>query len=156
MELIEAKIERIVGNPKSQFAVVLSAEEKCFLIFVGQSEAIAVFRALCDQPTDRPMTHDLMSSLFVAFEIGVRRVAISSLSSGIFCATLQLTQSSATESSPRSEVRLDLRASDAIVLALKTQSTLYVARAVLDEVDDVTGQLPDVESFSDDIDDLDE
>ena len=152
MELIEAKIERIVGNPKSQFAVVLSAEEKRFLIFVGQMEAIAVFRALGDQPTDRPMTHDLMSSLFVAFDINVRRIAISSLSDGIFCATLQLTQSGGDESEPRSEVRLDLRASDAIVLALKTESLLYVAREVLEDVDDVTEQLPDVDGFPDDED----
>lgn len=152
MELIEAKIERIVGNPKSQFAVVLSAEEKRFLIFVGQMEAIAVFRALGDQPPARPMTHDLISSLFVAFDINVRRIAISSLSDGIFCATLQLTQSGGDNSEPRSEVRLDLRASDAIVLALKTESLLYVAREVLEDVDDVTEQLPEVDGFPDDED----
>ena len=152
MELIEAKIERIVGNPKSQFAVVLTADDKRFLIFVGQSEAIAVFRALGDQPTDRPMTHDIVSGVFVAFDIEVRRISISSLLDGIFCATLQLTQAAPDDAEPRSEVRLDLRASDAIVLALKTDSQLYVARSVLSQVEDVTDQLPDIEGFPPDDD----
>ena len=148
MDLVPATIERIVGNPKSQFAVVLKAESKTFLIFVGQNEAIAVFRALGEQPTDRPMTHDLVTNLFLAFDINVTRIAISSLMDGIFCATLQLTQQGDSDER-RNEVRLDIRASDAIVLALKTDAELFIAREVLDGVDDVSDQLPDV-------DDLDE
>ena len=153
MDLIPAEIQRIVGNPKSQFAVVLSTAEKNFLIFVGQMEAIAIFRSLGEQPTDRPMTHDVVCSLLLAFDIEVLRIAISSLSNGIFCATLQLTQESSAVEGSRSEVRLDLRASDAIVLALKTETPLFVSRAVLDEVDDVSDQLPDADGLEDDPDD---
>ncbi|MFT7617835.1 MAG: bifunctional DNase/RNase [Planctomycetota bacterium] len=137
MELIEVSVERVIATTDNDFAVVLNSEEKPFLIFVGRAEVMVLYRELKGIVPQRPMSHDLIVNMIRAFDIEVRGVAISSIIDNVFCATLLLTQPS-DDGNERNEVRLDLRASDAMIVALKTKSQLYVSREVLAQVTDAT------------------
>ena len=137
MELIKVTVDRVIATTDNDFAVVLRSEDKPFLIFIGRPEALILYREIKGIESQRPMSHDLIVNLIRAFGIEVRGVAISSIIDNIFCATLLLTQET-EEGSERNEVRLDLRASDAMIVSLKTSSQLYVSREVLNEVTDAS------------------
>ncbi|MEZ6194318.1 MAG: bifunctional nuclease family protein [Planctomycetota bacterium] len=137
MNLVAATIERVIASTSDEFAVVLRTAEKTFLIFVGHAEAFAIFRELKGTRSRRPLPHDLMASVLRGFEIDVGRVAISSIVDSTFCATLLLRQAPAVGEARR-ELRLDLRASDAMILALKSGRELFVTEAVLSQVEDVS------------------
>jgi uncharacterized protein len=140
-ELVEVAIERVIGFRESQAAaVVLAHPEKKFLIFVGPSEGAAVQRELSHQRADRPATHDLLDYVMKGFDIEVKRVVISTILNNVFCATVILVQKG-QGGTPSHEVRLDARASDSIVIALKAKVPLQVTRRVLDAVEDAAPHL---------------
>lgn len=140
MDLIPVELERVIASTSDEFAVVLRADGKTFLIFVGHAEAITLYRELKGRRSRRPLPHDVLRSVFVGFDIEVARVVVSSIVDSTFCATLHLRQPGAV-SNARRELRLDLRASDAMIIALKTGQGLFTTRAVLDQVEDVTALL---------------
>ncbi len=147
MDLVKAEVERVIGTTGQDYAVVVRAEGRAFLIFVGQPEVVTIYRELKGEATPRPMPHDLVVNLMRGFDIDVRLVVISAIVDNVFCATLLMAQRDDDESSELSrEVRLDLRASDAMIIALKTGSELYVTREVLEQTEDVSQMLPDIES----------
>ena len=76
------------------------------------------------------------------FDIVVDRVVVSSIVRGVFCATLVLRR----EGPDSEEVRLDIRASDSLVIALKQGVPLWVARRVWDAVEDVTEALERIDA----------
>ncbi len=137
MELIEVSVDRVIATTDNDFAVVLRSAEKPFLIFIGRPEVMVLYRELKGIEAQRPLSHDLIVNLIRAFDIEVRGIAISSILDSIFCATLLLTQMG-EDGGERNEVRLDLRASDAMIVALKTNTQLFVSRGVLDQVADAT------------------
>ena len=145
MKLIKARIEKVVEAMPKEHAVVLRADSKAFLIYVGQVEAVAIHRELLGERSQRPLPHDLARNILTAFDIEVRKIVVSSIVNDVFCATLLLTQVSpfGGESPHRTEVRLDLRASDAMILALKSGSDIWVTQDVLDKVQDVAMFLKD-------------
>jgi bifunctional DNase/RNase len=156
LELVEVTIERVLGfRESSAAAVVLSHPTKKFLIFVGPAEGTAVQRELAHQKADRPATHDLLDYVMKGFEIEVKKVVVSAIMNNVFCATVILTQKG-HDGGPSQEVRLDARASDSIVIALKAKVPLWVTKRVLDAVDDAgphlaaaeekPGEEPDLES----------
>lgn len=153
MDLVKIRVDRVIGSPKQEFAVVLRCDEKAFLIFVGEHEAVAIFRELRGLKVQRPLPHDLVMNVMTAFDISARTIAISSIVQNVFCATLLLTQEVEGGTSERNEVRIDLRASDAIIMSQKLGKDLFVSREVLDQVDDVTPLLSDADDYSGGTDD---
>jgi uncharacterized protein len=137
MDLIPLEIDRVIASTSDEFAVVLTAETKTFLIFVGHAEALALYREMKGTRSRRPLPHDVLRSVFLGFDIEVARVVISSIVDSTFCATMHLRQQGAVSSSRR-ELRLDLRASDAMIVALKTGQGLYTTPSVLEQVEDVS------------------
>jgi len=149
MELIKARIDRVIGTTGQDYAVVLTAETKSFLVFVGQPEVAAIYRELKGLAMQRPMAHDVIVNTLRGFDIDVRMIVISSIVESVFCATLLLRQGqNGEEGIATNDVRLDLRASDAMIVALKTGSQLWVSREILDSVEDVSALLPDDDDLS--------
>lgn len=141
MDLVPLTIKRVIASTGEEFAIVLEAPDKTFLIFVGQAEAFAIYRELKGTPTRRPLSHDLLANILQGFDIRVAKVAISSIVESTFCATLLLVQDAdpeATGPARRRELRLDLRASDAMIVALKAKHPLFATRDVVDQVEDVS------------------
>ena len=76
------------------------------------------------------MTHDLMRELLVAVGLEVESVAVVRLAEHTFYGEIVLQQKNGGETFDR---RVDSMPSDAIALAVRLQTPIYVAQPVLDE-----------------------
>ena len=95
-------------------------------IWVGAVEATAIAFAQQGLDPPRPLTHDLMASLFEKFDASLVAVHVNELRDGVFYSTLQMRDSLANL------VQLSARPSDAIALALRTQSNILASSDLLD------------------------
>jgi hypothetical protein len=95
-------------------------------IWVGSDEAALVSIAMNGEVSARPITHDLLQDVVIASGATLDRVEIPRIEDSVFHAELHLS----TEFGP---VVLDCRPSDAIALALRLESPLFVAEAILEQ-----------------------
>lgn len=119
-------------------AVFLGNDEKTFVIYVDQGIGIAIQHAVNEVQFERPLTHDLMITLLDGLGAEVERVIINDVEDSTFYARLIVSMENELG---HKIVELDTRPSDSIVLAVLSQKPLYVARKVLDSVDDMTAIL---------------
>jgi uncharacterized protein len=124
MEVIGVRVE----VPSNQPIVLLrEIDGTRFLpIWVGAVEATAIAFAQQGLEPPRPLTHDLMASLFEKFDASLVAVHVNELRDGVFYSTLQMRDSLANL------VQLSARPSDAIALALRTQSNILASSDLLD------------------------
>jgi bifunctional DNase/RNase len=93
-------------------------------IIIGTYEAQAIALELEHIKPPRPMTHDLLKQMVVSFNGSLREVIISELREGTFYAQILI-------DSVLGPVELDARPSDAIALAIRFSSPIYVSQKVL-------------------------
>ena len=124
MEVIGVRVEM----PSNQPIILLrEIDGTRFLpIWVGAVEATAIAFAQQGLEPPRPLTHDLMAQLFEKFDARLVAVHINELRDGVFYSTLQMRDSLANL------VQLSARPSDAIALALRTQSNILAGSDLLD------------------------
>ena len=116
-------------------AVFLGNEAKTFVIYVDQGIGEAIQRAVDDVQADRPMTHDLMLTMLDGLGAEVERIVINHVDEGTFFARIILSMENELG---HKIIELDARPSDSIVMALASTKPIYVAKAVIDSVDDMT------------------
>lgn len=95
-------------------------------IVVGVPEAQSIAMRLEHVIPPRPLSHDLMVSMFHAFGISLDEVLIYKFSEGVFMSKLIL-------STNDQNLELESRTSDAIALALRTNAPIYTTQEVLDK-----------------------
>ena len=95
-------------------------------IVVGTSEAQSIAMRLENVIPPRPLSHDLMVSMFHAFGISLDEVLIYSFNEGVFMSRLKL-------STNDKDLELESRTSDAIALALRTNAPIYATQEVLNK-----------------------
>jgi bifunctional DNase/RNase len=118
----------ITETADPQVIVLKESEgERCFPILIGISEAIAIDRKIKGYEPARPLTHDLLASVITSLEGKVERIEVCSLHDNTFYAKLVIQQDDRV-------VEVDARPSDAIALAVRLDSPIYVADEVLNEV----------------------
>ena len=94
-------------------------------IWIGLPEANSIAMSLEGIRAPRPMTHDLLRSCVEALGARLERVEIWGLLEGTFHARLRLMRG-------EERLEIDTRPSDAIALAVRTESPIWVARTVLE------------------------
>lgn len=126
--LVRMKVQGLVLDPASSSPVVIlqALDTGAVLpIWVGVHEANAIALRLEQVPPPRPMTHDLLCATIERLGARVEQVVVSDLKEGTFFAEVHL-------STAGSGVRIiDSRPSDAIALALRTDSPIFVESSVL-------------------------
>ncbi|HEV7918624.1 MAG TPA: bifunctional nuclease family protein [Solirubrobacterales bacterium] len=95
-------------------------------IWIGHPEAAAILMKLQGADTPRPMTHDLVASLFDELEVECAQVAVTELRDNTFFASITLRVNGR-------EIEIDSRPSDAIALAVRTDAPIFVADDVIAE-----------------------
>lgn len=95
-------------------------------IIIGYAEAQTIECRLQNVTPPRPLTHDMAASLLEAAGAKLTKVLIRRLSNGVFAAYM-------TVDSPMGRSTIDARSSDAIALAIRTDTPIYTTRDVLDE-----------------------
>ena len=95
-------------------------------VWIGAQEATSILLAMEGQQAPRPLSHDLITTLFGAVGARVERVEVTRIEDGTFYSELTL-------STPSGAQVLDSRPSDAIALALRADAPIWVADEVIDE-----------------------
>jgi bifunctional DNase/RNase len=95
-------------------------------IWVGPLEATAMATELEGVKPQRPMTHDLLRNLLTEFSATVEYVEVTDLRENTYYAQIQL---KTREGKP---LTIDSRPSDALAVALRTKSPIYVAKKVIE------------------------
>lgn len=138
--LKKVEIKKVIGPTPAGAAILLGNEAKTFVVFIGYHEARALIRELKGEPVPRPLTHDLIQSIFLGFDLSIKKIIISDIVDNAFCATLILEQKVNEKNGEwagrRNEVRIDARPSDCLVLAMKNSTDLFVTEEVFDQVQD--------------------
>jgi bifunctional DNase/RNase len=92
-------------------------------IWLGSAEATAIAFVQQQVKPPRPLTHDLFTSVLESFNIDLESVYLTKLEDGIFYAQLNFADSKTVSARP----------SDAIALALRSNSPIMASLALLDE-----------------------
>ena len=116
-------------------AVFLGDDAKTFVIYVDHSVGNAIQMTLNGVKKDRPLTHDLIGSVLLGLGASLEHIVINDAREGTFFARILLKMENELG---KKIIELDARPSDSIVLALQQKRPIYVARAVVDSVEDMT------------------
>ena len=141
-DVIEAQVRAVLPLDGS-FAVFLGNEEKTFVIYVDESVGTAISMFMRGVSKERPLTHDLIATMLMAFGARVERVIINEAHGSVFHARLIL--SAENQLHARRVIELDARPRDRIGLAVQQSAPLFVARQVWDSVEDMTETLAQIE-----------
>jgi len=116
-------------------AVFVGNDEKVFVIQVEHSMGAVIGMFMHNQAKERPLTHDLIASVFKGFNITVERVVITELKNSTYFARLILQQQNELG---RKLVEVDCRPSDALALATAQKRPIYVTKDLFEQVEDMT------------------
>jgi uncharacterized protein len=144
--MVRMVIYRVGLDPEGRPLVLLADEEeqRVLPIWVGPFEAHAIATQMRGETFARPLTHDLLRSVIETLEYRLERVEITKVEDSTFYAVLLL-------NGPLGTFEVDSRPSDAMALALRTDTEIYVAEEVLATsevfIDEKTAE--EVEKFRD-------
>ncbi len=112
---------------KTPIVVLKDPDNKLNLpIWIGLLEAASMATELEGIKSQRPMTHDLLRNMVAELDGTVEAVEVTELKDNTYYALIQVkTRDGRT-------IQIDSRPSDAISLALRTKSPIYVAKKVLE------------------------
>jgi uncharacterized protein len=125
--MIEMKVAGIALDATTRSPIVLlrdATDRRQLPIYIGQDQAKAIINALENQAPPRPLTHDLLVNILEEWDVALERVVIHSLQDNTFYAVLTLRQG-------ESKKEVDARPSDAIAVALRTGSPIWVMEEVI-------------------------
>lgn len=123
----------LFDSRNSSYIIVLRDEtgKKILPIWIGAAEGNSIALAMSNVKAARPLSHDLIVSIFDRLEIEVARVVISDLIDNTFYASLYILHDN-------QEHHLDSRPSDAIAIAIRTGAPVFVEEEVLAKQDSST------------------
>ena len=116
-------------------ALFVGNDQKVFVINVEPNMGAIIGMFLRETPKERPLTHDLIQSIFKGFAINVERVVITELKNSTYFARLILEQHNEIS---RKIVEIDARPSDCLALATAQKRPIYVSHSLFDQVEDMT------------------
>jgi len=127
--------------------IFLGNEEKVFVVQVEHGIGAVIGMFLRDIRRERPLTHDLMNSIFKGFGITVENVIITELKNSVYYARLILKQENELGTKI---VEIDARPSDCIAIAISNKVPIYVTRSLFNQVEDMSELLKRLDKEADD------
>jgi uncharacterized protein len=136
-EMVEVVIDSIRVSLMSQQRIIILREvgtDRYLPIWIGVYEAEAIAIALQEVEVARPLTHDLLRSVFNAVNASILRVEVISLRDDTYFGNIVAQVNG-------HEIEIDSRPSDALALAVRAHVPILVSRQVMDSA----GILPEEE-----------
>ena len=126
--MVEMTVESVrINLQTSQRVVILKAtkQERYLFIWIAHPEAYAIAIELQGTSSQRPLTHDLLKNVIHDLGAKIESVVISDLIEDIFYARIVLDIAGR-------HVETDSRPSDAIALAVRAKTPIFVEESVLE------------------------
>ena len=130
-------------------------------IWIDQAQAHNIMAGLQGAAPPRPLSHDLMAALLVAGGLELERVIVHAIEDSTFHAVLKLRpdldEAELAENEALELTEVDARPSDAIALAIRTGSGIWMLEEVVAEASipvDAEADAEDQSAFSRFVDDL--
>ena len=127
--LYEMQVAGLTVDPITRSPILIlkdTSKEIALPIWVGLHEANAIMLELEQIPTPRPMTHDLLKNMLNTMNAQVQKVVVSDLKDDTYYAIIEVLHQGEVLS-------IDSRTSDAIALALRTKSPIFVDSQVIEK-----------------------
>ena len=127
--LKEVRVSGLSIDPITHTPIVLLKDkesQEIIPIWIGLLEASSIATQLENIKLARPMTHDLMKSILDHLDVVVSRVEVSDLRNNTFYAIIHINWN-------EMDLAIDARPSDAIALALRTKSPIFVHQQVIEK-----------------------
>jgi uncharacterized protein len=124
---IEMKVKGLVVDPISKMPIVVledPSNEQILPIWIGVFEANAIALTIENIPTPRPMTHDLLKNFLDKLNIAIERIVVNDVRNNTFYALIHCRANGGP-------MVIDSRPSDAIALALRMSSPIFVEDEVV-------------------------
>jgi hypothetical protein len=124
---VEMKIRGLMMDPVTNMPIVILKDvggNALLPIWVGVYEANAIALEIEKVSTPRPMTHDLIKTLLLGLNAGIRKVVVNELKDDTFYAVIWLERNGEL-------ISVDSRPSDALALALRLDCPIFVEDEVL-------------------------
>lgn len=122
-------VKGLTLDPLTSTPIIVLSEENADLalpIWIGVAEANAIALELEKINAPRPMTHDLMVSVFDQLDVDVRQVVVSDIRNNTYYAEIEFEANGKV-------FTIDARPSDAIALALRADAPIYVDDKVVEK-----------------------
>jgi bifunctional DNase/RNase len=126
--MVEMTVESVRINLATQQRVVIlkaTKQERYLFIWIAHAEAYAIAVELQGTASPRPLTHDLLKNVIGELGAKIVSIVISDLIDEIFYARIVLDVAGR-------HVEIDSRPSDAIALAVRAKTPIYVEESVLE------------------------
>ena len=126
--MIEMKVSGIVLDPQSRSPIVVlrdMPERRALMIWIGPPEANAIMLAIENVPLARPATHDLLVNSIQQLGGTVHSVVVNRMEENTFFAMLRVNTKAGKQ------IEIDSRPSDAVAVALRTESPIFVSEEVM-------------------------
>jgi bifunctional DNase/RNase len=143
--MIKVTIDSVRASLLSQHRVVVLKEEgleRYLAIWIGPYEADAITIKLQGVEVARPLTHDLLQQAIDKLGATVSHILVNDLHDDTFYARIIMDRNG-------ERIELDSRPSDAICLAVRTQSPIFVSESVMERAGVVPDEEIDLEAVSD-------
>ena len=127
--MIRVTVDSIRVSLLTQHRVVVLREtdsRRYLPIWIGAFEADAIALALQGHEPQRPMTHDLLKSVFSDLGATISYILVNDIQESVFLARIVVEQGTHT-------IEIDSRTSDAIALAVRTEAPIYVENHVFEQ-----------------------
>jgi uncharacterized protein len=120
------------------YAIFVGNPRKVFVIQVEHNMGAVIGMFLRQTPKERPLTHDLVNSIFKGLNVTIERVIITELKNSTYYARLILKQENELGTKI---VEIDARPSDCLALATAQKRPIYVSSALFEQVEDMSEYL---------------
>jgi uncharacterized protein len=142
---VEMRIKGLMLDPITNMPIVILSDlegHRILPIWVGFFEANAIALQMENVTTPRPMTHDLLKNVISGLNATVKKIVVNNLWDNTFYALVFLEMGGET-------MAIDSRPSDAIALALRMKSPIFVEEDVINKAKSLDGtrDLADSESL---------
>ncbi|MEJ2184271.1 MAG: bifunctional nuclease family protein [Nitrospirota bacterium] len=127
--LIKMNVEGLLFDPRSNMYILLlksNDQNQTLPIWIGKPEADSIALALGKVATPRPLTHDLVLNVMDSLMVKVTRVVVTQIMDNTYYALLYVTDG-------KRELPVDSRPSDAVAVALRAGSPIYVEEEVIQQ-----------------------
>ena len=137
--MVEMSVAGIALDAASRTPIVLLRDpsgRRQVPIWIDQAQAHNIMAGLQSSESPRPLSHDLMAALLLVGELTLERVIIHAIEDDTFRAVLKLSRDAPTNQQDETEeddIDVDARPSDAIALAVRTGSGIWMLEEVVAE-----------------------